>query len=278
QADDSRRIDLIKELAYPLPVIVIAELLGIPKEDRDRFKAWSDRIVASADNVLGGAGGDSDEAHQAMASYFHEVIAERRRRPQADLISALLAAEVDGERLDEAEVIALCWLLLVAGNETTTNLIGNAILSLLEHPDQLARLRAHPDWLPSAIEEALRFRSPVQAMFRITTGEVELAGQRIPAGNRVVAWIGSANRDEGKFQRAEFFDIAREPNPHIAFGHGIHFCLGSPLARLEARIALGTFLARYPHFERADDQPLEPAHGFIVHGVTSLPLHLGAGR
>lgn len=266
-------IDLIQDFAYPLPVIVIAELLGVPAEDRDRFKHWSDEVVASADAIFGAS--DTAETRQAnteMYTYFRNIIAQRRTEPRDDLISALLAAEIEGERLSEADVLSLCWLLLVAGNETTTNLIGNAVLTLLEHPEALAQLRANPELLPTAIEEALRYRSPVQFMFRVTKTDVVLSGQTIPAGSFVVASIGSANRDEAKFPESERFDITRDPNPHLAFGQGIHFCLGAPLARLEARVALAAVLERLPELRRVDDAELEPARGFLVHGVKSLPL------
>lgn len=270
------QLDLIQDLAYPLPVIVIAEMLGIPPEDRDRFKHWSDEVVASADAVMGGLSSDSERAIGEMMAYFREIIAHRRSNPADDLISALLAAELDQERLSEQDVLAFCWLLLVAGNETTTNLIGNGVRTLLEQPEELARLRENPDLLPSALEEVLRYRSPVQAMFRITATEVELSGQTIPAGSRLVAWIGSANRDPERFADADRFDITRDPNPHLAFGQGIHFCLGAPLARLEARIAVASLLQRLPDLQRVDDAELEPARGFIVHGVTSLPLRFTA--
>lgn len=266
------RIDLIQDLAYPLPVIVIAEMLGIPSDDRERFKHWSDEVVASADAMMGGGDAGSQQAINEMMAYFRGIIAERRASPADDLISALLAAELEDERLSEQDVLAFCWLLLVAGNETTTNLIGNGIRTLLEHPDQLAKLRENPEMLSSAIEEVLRYRSPVQAMFRITACEVELGGQTIPARSRVVAWIGSANRDEDRFARADQFEISRDPNPHLAFGQGVHFCLGAPLARLEARVAMSAILRRLPELQRVDDAELEPARGFIVHGVTSLPL------
>jgi cytochrome P450 len=162
--------------------------------------------------------------------------------------------------------------MLAAGNETTTNLISNAVPTLLEHPEDLARLKADPTLLPSAIEEVLRFRSPVQFMFRVAKEDVELSGQTIPAGSFVLAFIGSANRDEERFSESERFEIERTPNNHIAFGHGSHFCLGAPLARLEARVALEVVLRRLPELRRVNDEPLEAARGFIVHGVASLPL------
>jgi cytochrome P450 len=257
---------------YPLPVIVIAELLGIPSGDRDRFKRWSDEVVASANAIVGQANPQSQKALMDMHAYFRDIIAERRIAPQEDLISALLLAEEANQQLSEHDILAFCSLLLVAGNETTTNLIGNAVLTLLEHPEQLNQLRQHPELLPSAIEEVLRYRSPVQAMFRTAKEDIELGGQAIPSGSRVVAWIGSANRDEDKFANSGEFDITRDPNPHIAFGHGIHFCLGAPLARLEARVALTVILNRLPQLERINQDILQPARGFIVHGVESLPL------
>jgi cytochrome P450 len=270
-------MDMVRDFTYPLPVIVIAEMLGIPAEDRDRFKHWSDEVVASADVILGGAVDADRRAHAEMAEYFRGVIAYRREHPGSDLISSLLAAEIEGEQLTEKEVLDFCWLLLVAGNETTTNLIGNAVLTLLEEPEALARLRADRSLVPSALEEVLRYRSPVQAMFRVAREDVALSGQSVKAGSMVIALIGSANRDEERFPDADRFDITRSPNPHIAFGHGIHFCLGAPLARLEAKVALNAILDRLDDLQRANDDPLEPAKGLIVHGVMSLPIRFRPG-
>ncbi|MCY0876937.1 MAG: cytochrome P450, partial [Firmicutes bacterium] len=164
--------DLVEDFSYPLPVIVIAEMLGIPAEERDQFKAWSDKVVASADNVVGGSVRGSDSVHEEMYAYFREVIAERRKQPKDDLISALLAAEVENQHLSEVDILSLCWLLLVAGNETTTNLISNAVRTFVEHPDDMRRLQENSSLLPGAIEEVLRYRSPVQAMFRIAREDV----------------------------------------------------------------------------------------------------------
>ncbi len=269
----SGRMDVIDDLAYPLPVIVIAEMLGIPPEERAQFKRWSDAVVTAG----GGSAADGESfrpgnAHMEMGMYFMNVIAQRRQSPGNDLISGLLAAEIDGERLTDIELLGFCILLLIAGNETTTNLLGNAILCFDEHPEVYEQLRAAPELLPSAIEEVLRYRSPVQAMERVALVDVELGGQRIPADARVIAYIGSANRDEEQFPDADRFDIARSPNRHLAFGYGIHFCIGAPLARLEARIALGAMLSRLRDIRRVPDARLEPLRSFIVYGVRHLPV------
>lgn len=274
----SGQIDVVGDFAYPLPVIVIAELLGIPPQDRDQFKYWSDEVVVSADRMVGGGGGESGskDVHEEMNTYFAGIIEERKMNPQDDLISALLQAQEGGQKLSEADILSLCWLLLVAGNETTTNLIGNAVRTLLETPDELARLRENPALLPGAIEETLRYRSPVQAMFRRAVEDVTIRGQLIPANSHVVAFIGSANRDGQKFADPDRFDVTRTPNPHIAFGHGIHFCLGAPLARLEARVALTALLERCSDWKLDEQADLQPARGFIVHGVTELPMSFRA--
>jgi cytochrome P450 len=264
----SGHMDAVEDLSTPLPVIVIAELLGIPAADRERFKRWSDAIVSVA--VSGGM--PPYQAQREMVSYFMETIEQRRRAPGDDLISALLEAEIGGERLTLAELLGFCALLLVAGNETTTNLLGNALLCLAERPEVWARLRGSPALLPQAIEEVLRYRSPVQVMFREAPSDVVLGGQTIPQGAHVAAWIGSANHDESQFHDPERFDIERQPNRHLGFGYGIHYCLGAPLARLEARIALAAMLERFEEIHRISDAPLEALPSLLLYGVRSLPL------
>ncbi len=266
-------MDVIRDLGYPLPVIVTAEMLGVPAADRERFKHWSDTIVQMAD-----FGGTIDPQRMMspeimeMGAYFFDMLDRRRQSPGDDLISGLLAAELEGERLSQIELLGFCMLLLVAGNETTTNLIGNAILTLTEYPEAWERLRAEPALLPQAIEEALRYRSPVQSMFRVAKEDTEIAGQTVPAGGRLVAWIGSANHDEAQFPEAEKFDVARTANRHLAFGQGIHYCLGAPLARLEARIALGAMLERFSSISLAQGAALERLPSLLVYGLKRLPV------
>lgn len=262
--------DLIQELAYPLPVIVIAELMGIPAEDRGRFKAWSDVVVSQT--RTGAEIADYNTTNREMTEYFLAMIGQRRARPGHDLISDLLAAEIDGQKLSVAELLGFCSLLLVAGNETTTNLIGNAVLSFTEAPGVLERLAAEPGMLPQAIEEVLRFRSPVQSMYRVSATDTAVGGIPMPAGAPLVAWIGSANRDERQFQQPDRFDVDRGPGRHLAFGQGIHFCLGAPLARLEARIALAAVLSRLPGLTVAAGAELERMESTIIFGLKKLPV------
>jgi cytochrome P450 len=269
QVTPASQMDVIEHLSYPLPVIVIAEMLGIPASDRERFKHWSDIIVSSAST--GGFAQHASAIHE-MSAYFISMIEQRRRSPGDDLISGLLAANIDGEHLTMPELLGFCTLLLIAGNETTTNLIGNAILCFAEQNDLWERLRAEPALLPLAIEEVLRYRSPVQSMFRIVAADTTLAGQEIPKGSQVLAWIGSANRDQDQFAEAERFVIDRAPNRHIAFGHGIHYCLGAPLARMEAHIALRAMLQRFETIGLAADARLERLPSLIVYGVRALPI------
>jgi cytochrome P450 len=283
QAIERGEMDVATDFAVPLPMRVIAEMLGIPAADRPRFQRWNDVVLNMIHTISGGeeaarAVREFGAATGEMAAYLAGLLAERRAAPRDDLLSRLVEAEVDGERLTEREVLSFFQLLLVAGSETTTNLISNAVLCFVEHPDQFARLRAAPALLPSAIEEVLRYRSPLQTVFRLTRRDVEVHGRVIPTGKLVLAMIGSANRDPRQFPDAGCFDITREPNPHVAFGHGLHFCLGAPLARLEAKVALTDFLGRVKGFALAEDKPWEPRPAFHVHGPTRLPIRFETGR
>lgn len=255
------QMDFMQDLAIPLPIIVIAEILGIPLEDREDFKRWSDGIVMFEPSAL-----------QAMADYFRDLIGQRRGKPSNDLISDLIAAHEGGEKLTAQELVDFCIVLLVGGNETTTNLLGNAILCFNEYPKAFERLKHEPDLLPLAIEEVLRYRSSIQAMQRITIVETQLGGQTIPAGQMVTVWLGAANRDEIQFEQAESFVVDRNPNPHLAFGNGIHFCLGAPLARLEGKIVLSAVLERLPNLHIDPTATLELIPSTDVHGVKSLPV------
>jgi cytochrome P450 len=249
-------MDFIADFALPLPVTVIAELLGVPHEDQDMFHAWSTELIRGMDALSQSAERrrQSEEAALALVGYFTDLIARRREQPRDDLISALIQARDAQDRLSEDELLATCRLLLVAGHETTVNLLGNGLLTLLRHPDQLALLKARPELLPSAIEEMLRFESPVQrATFRLTNEPVTLSNGTIETGQQVSAVIAAANRDPDQFPDPDTFDIARQPNRHVAFGLGIHFCLGAPLARAEARIGFARLLERLPNLQLAGD-------------------------
>ena len=264
--------DLIADLAMPLPVTIIAEILGVEPERKDDFKRWSDWIVLDFAGQIPAE--DQDQRQRDMdqfRDYFEEVVAERRAHPTGDLISALVRAEAEQQALTAHEVLAFIILLLVAGNETTTNLIGNMTIALLAHPDQLAKLRADPSLVPNAVEEALRYDAPVQFLFRRAAQDVELAGTPIPAGSMVTVFFGSANRDERKYPDAERFDVTRDATGHVAFGHGIHFCLGAPLARLEGRIALEAMLARLEDIKRASGE-VELVDAVFLRGPKRLPL------
>jgi cytochrome P450 len=284
QTIERGEMDLAADFSVPLPMMVIAQMLGIPIADLPRFKHWSDVILDMSHTISGG-----DEAAQAaieafrattveMQGYLSGLLKQRRTAPQDDLLTRLAEAEVDGEQLTAQEILGFFQLLLVGGQETTTNLINNAFLCLIENPDQLARLRAAPNLLPSAIEEVLRYRSPVQWMYRVTRREVSVHDQVIPACKLVLPMIGSANRDPRQFHDAGRFDIARDPNPHLAFGHGIHFCLGAPLSRLEARIALGDLLQRVRGWKLASAEPWQPRKALHVHGPTRLPIRFEPAR
>jgi cytochrome P450 len=283
QTIERGQMDVTADLAVPLPLMVIADMIGIPGADWQRLKRWSDVILNLSDTISGGAAAARAAAEfgattAEMQEYLGGLLDERRAAPTDDLLTRLVEAEVDGERLSEEDILGFFQLLLVAGSETTTNLIGNALVCLLEHPDELARLRAAPELLPSAIEEILRYRSPVQVVFRATRRAITIHGQVIPAGKLVLPMIGSANHDVAQFRDASRFDITRDPNPHLAFGYGAHFCLGAPLARLEARIALKDILERLRGVELASDQPWEPRKAFHVLGPSRLPIRFEPGK
>jgi cytochrome P450 len=282
--DGRDEMDLVEDYAMPLPVLVIAELIGIPASDRARFERWSHTIVNLSYAMAGGeAAMRAVREHAAvqteMTEYLVHLVAKRRAAPADDLLSRLAHAEVDGARLTDAEILGFFQLLLSAATETTTNLIDNAVLCFLEHPDELARLRGDRSLLPSAIEEVVRFRSPGQIMFRQTTRDVTVRDRTIPADSFVLVLVGSANRDPARFDDPDRFDIGRAPNPHIGFGHGIHACLGAALARLEARVALGDLLDRLDAIELAGSDPWEPREALHVHGPARLPIRFArSGR
>jgi cytochrome P450 len=268
----SGEMDVIRDLAYPLPVTVIAEMLGIPIEDRERFKHWSDEAIRS----LGF--GNTDDARRSMQAsrelraYLEPIVEQRRREPREDLISALVAAEEQGDKLSTNEVFSTIILLLVAGNETTTNLIGNGLLALLRNPAQLNLLRDDPALIENAVEELLRYDSPVQFTGRIPLEDVQIGGRTISPGKEVLLVLGGANRDPAQYDDPERLDITRKEIRHLSFGHGIHFCLGAPLARLEGQIALLALVQRFPRMQLAG----QPRRGenLLLRGLASLPVTL----
>ena len=270
-----REMDVIGDLAYPLPVTVICDMLGVPVTDHEQIKEWSSDIIRSLDAI----GVPSDETiiergrvgRKGIADYFRGLLPDRRRNPRADLLSSLIAVEEQGDRLTEGELLSTCVLLFIAGHETTVNLIGNGLLALLRHRDQLERLLADPGLLGTAVEELLRFDSPVQRTARIINAEVELGGKVLPKGAFVVAAIGAANRDPAHFADPDRLDVARADNRHIAFGFGIHFCLGAPLARVEGQIALQSLLRRMPGLRLTGPEP-EWRESSTLRGLKALPV------
>ncbi len=267
--------DFIADFAFPLPVTVIAELLGIPREDRDRFRYWSQTII------LGGTSGSDFEKVGAAAlefiMYFHEQFDARREQPRDDLITALVQAEEAGDKLDQQELISMVFLLLVAGHETTVNLLGNGTLALLQHPAQKQQLSQHPELMKTAVDELLRYDGPVGvSTMRWALEDVDYYGQQIKAGEMVVASLLGANRDPSAFANPNDLDLARTPNKHIAFGNGIHYCVGAPLARLEGSIAFEVLLKRLPKLALAvdvDDLQWNPT--ILLHGMKQMPVTVG---
>ena len=275
RAQDAGEMDLIEDFAYPLPVIVICEMLGVPLEDRERFKTWGLDIARGLDAIW--LPPDSEVAKRSLAArhqlaeYFRGLIALRRAEPRADMLSDLIAAEEAGDKLSEEELLATCILLLVAGHETTVNLIGNGTLALLRHPAELRRLQQDPGLIASAVEELLRFDGPVQRTARIPSEDVVIGGRTIAKGEMVMPFIGAADRDPAQFPDPDRLDITRGDNRHIAFGWGIHFCLGAPLARVEGQIAIGTLVKRLPELRLATEKP-EFRQSLTLRGLSALPV------
>ncbi|MEV0819777.1 cytochrome P450 [Nonomuraea rubra] len=279
-ARDRERFELVTGLAYPLPVIVIAELLGIPGSDRALFKQWADAMFQRDAKVSVSRPADEREAElqavmkpwKEMSDYLAAHAAERRRQPRADLLTRLVEAEVDGERLPDGQVVNFAIVLLLAGHITTTMLLGNTVLCLDAYPEQQDRVRADRSSIPAVIEESLRLFTPFSALGRATTQEVELGGVTIPADQMVMCWLGAANRDPRQFPDPDVFDPHRDPSPHLAFGRGIHFCLGAPLARLEGRIALNILLDRFDRLQTDPEDPVEFIPAPTLTGVRRLSL------
>ena len=273
------RMDIMTDLANPLPATVIAELLGVPATDQRKFKAWSDDIalalsgidIASTKDELFALYELAQKSFLALSDYFMERVIELRRNPQENLLSALAQAEEQGDRLTEDELFANCVLLMIAGHETTTNLIGNGILALLQNPGQREALSSNPDLIVSAVEELLRYDSPVQKMGRIALANIHVAGKQIKKGELVCFSFAAANRDPEQFQSPAQLDIIRKPNRHLAFGHGLHYCVGAALARLEGQIAVNSVLRCLPKVQLAHDN-LEWYRNFTLRGLKSLPV------
>lgn len=262
--------DLMDAYAEPLPVTIIAEMLGIPASDRRQFKKWSDDLVSLAGVTQGEVAPERLESRDELGAYLREQLEMRRRKPTDDLIGGLIAAEEAGDRLTADEALATCVLLLIAGNETTTNLIGNAIAALNDVPEQFAAVRAHPSLIPAAIDETLRFAPPALTIFRVATRKMEFFGKEIEAGTAAFIVLAAANRDASVFPDPDRFDIHRDPARNLAFGHGIHYCLGAPLAKLEARVGLEALFRRFPNLRRADGGPVERLSSFILYGPKRL--------
>ena len=268
-------VDLVAGFAHPLPFRVIGELLGIPEADRSQLHAWFQVLLSG---WAGDPPAEAVVASDGIVAYLGDLVAAKRRVPANDLVSVLVTAN-DGDQLTAQEVLSSLFQLVVAGHDTTTSLIGNGVVALLDHPDQLHRLLTDLGRLPAAIDELMRFAAPVpHATFRMTTEPVTIDGVEIPAGQQVLVSLAGANRDPGRFRTPDELDLGRDEGPHLGFGHGIHFCLGAPLARLEARVALEALVSRHPHLQLAVDRDaLAWTHGdgLVLRGLASLPVVLG---
>ncbi len=265
-------MEVIREFAYPLPVIVIAELMGVPQEDRDRLKGWSGRIIEfmatprpSAEVML-----RSQEALLELREYFRGIYDQRRKEPREDLIGNLVEVEEAGDKLTEEELLSTCVTILIGGHETTTNLISSGLYALLQHPDALLRLKRNPSLIETAVEEFLRYEGPFQRNRRVVMEDLDLRGKRIQKGQLVLQFVGAANRDPEEFPDPDRLDIERQPNRHVAFGYGVHYCLGAALSRIEAPIAINTILNRMPDLKLATDAVTW--NNAVFRGLEALPV------
>lgn len=267
------KMDLIADFAFPLPITLICGILGFPVADRDQLKHWSEEVQLAAEPVLIADSIDrGGKAAREMFDYFRSQIQSRRQKPQEDLLSALVQAEEDGDTLSLDELLANLLLLVIAGHETTVNLIGNGMLALIQNPNEMKKLRNNPNLTPSSVEEFLRYQSPLQVTERYVKEDAELEGQHLKKGDRVSVVLGAANRDHRQFENPHTLDIERQPNKHLAFGQGIHFCVGAPLARFEGKLAFEALLSRLPNISLATEEvEYKPITGF--RGLSSLPIN-----
>ncbi len=271
QALAAGEMEFMEEFAIPIPVRVITRLMGIPNQDYMQVYEWANLIIQNPAEVEGGVEGFF-RAQQEQTVFFKTLIEERKQNLQDDLISHLIRAEVDGEKLGEDDLVSFCMVLLLAGNETTTNLLGNAVFTFTEHPEIQEHLIQNPEDIPKAIEEVLRYRSPVQNLFRVATKDVEIGGQTIKKGDYVVAWLGSANHDSTVFPDPDKFDIHRENHKAISFGHGIHYCVGAPLARLEAKVALEVLFSKVKEIQLKPGAAIRRNPSTMMYGLLNLPI------
>jgi len=272
RVQDAHRMDVVTDFGYPLPINVISDMLGVPKDQRAKISEWSQSLTGG--NFQGGADGGREQSSRMFSNYVAELVAEKRKHPGDDLISKLIEEEATGDHLDETELLSMVGILIFAGHETTSNLIDIGTLMLLDHPDQLEMLKATPSLIPSAIEELLRFNGPVTMPApRFVLQDTELGGQQLHRGDMIIVMVASANRDEQQFSDPEELNIARDLNRHIAFGQGIHYCLGAPLARMEGEIAFSTLLRRMPdlHFAVPREE-ITWRNNMALRGLLSLPV------
>jgi cytochrome P450 len=272
QGLEKQELEVVKDIAYPLPVLTLGHLLGLPREDSQQLKAWADRLVAGNFETIGQFARERHRITLEMADYFKKLLAQRRIHPHNDLLSMLLCAREQGKKLEEDDLIAFCILLLIAGHETTTCLIGNIMLCLHQNPGIWTQLQHNKALIPAAIEEIMRYYAPLKAITRVTMEEVTLGTQTIAARQPICAWVGSANRDERQFADPDNIVLDREGVRHLSFGYGIHSCLGAALARLETKVVLELLLASISTFYCAPETNLEPLDSLMLYGVKQLPI------